>query len=230
MGATTILLLLFNSIDIPQVKPKENKVRSIKDITECSATKEQARGLDNQILTMIVKNNPNFLVPIKDLNVQALSSTFLYLQPAAKDSLNKAIQERGELLKINSAYRSIAQQQILYNHSKYNRCGIGIVARPGRSNHQSGLSIDIQDYNGWKSSLEKYGWKWFGAINPVHFDYIGSERKDISSLPARGFQQLWNLANPEDRIEVNGEWNAETEQRFNNSPVSGFDIQINIFD
>lgn len=237
LGIVITFLVILDNIKPPQVIPEKNKSKliennskRIKDITGCSTSKNQVRNLDNQILTMVVKNNPTFIVPIKDLNIVEVSSTFLYLQPVAKESLRKAIEERGQSLRINSAYRSITQQQILYNHSRNGRCGVALVARPGRSKHQSGLAIDIKDHVGWRPYLEKYGWRWFGLADPVHFDYVGNGRKDISFLPALGFQQLWNLANPEDQIEVNGLWGAEMELRFNNSPVSGFDVQINIFD
>jgi hypothetical protein len=44
--------------------------------------------------------------------------------------------------------RTIAQQLILFQQAQANRCGITIAAEPGKSNHQSGLALDIEDHAG----------------------------------------------------------------------------------
>ena len=51
-------------------------------------------------------------------------------------------------------------------------CGISLAASPGRSNHESGLAIDINDALAWKSALESNNFKYFGSSDPVHYDYL----------------------------------------------------------
>ena len=76
-------------------------------------------------------------------------------KPQAKQALQQAINDRGIPMKVNSAYRTIAQQLLLYNDRSNNS---NPVAPPGTSNHQTGLAIDIEDPRGWESYLIRYGW------------------------------------------------------------------------
>ena len=48
-------------------------------------------------------------------------------------------------MSINSAFRTVAQQYLLYAWYKQGRCGIGLAATPGNSNHEQGLAVDIED-------------------------------------------------------------------------------------
>ncbi|NEQ88897.1 MAG: peptidoglycan-binding protein [Moorea sp. SIO2I5] len=196
----------------------------VKDITTCSLSKGMAEvhGLDQQLIDRLNILRPNSLVSFEDLNVEMDGATWPYLQPAAKQALQQAIDERGIRLVVASAYRTIAQQLVLWNLPRDERCRIPIAARPSRSNHQSGLALDIRDYQGWKPFLEKYGWRWLGPKDAPHFDYVGANTRDIRANSVRAFQQLWNLNNPTDRIIEDGIYNAVTEQRLNNSPVDGF--------
>lgn len=180
------------------------------------------KGLDLQIIAKMNAVLPNALASIADLNISAGPAVHAYLQPAAKEALRKAIADRGQPLSMNSGYRTIAQQLMLYNHSLRRRCGISIAARPGRSNHQSGLAMDINDAPGWKPYLERYGWRWFGSRDRVHFDYVGSGARDIRSVAIKAFQSLWNENNPNDSIGADGAYGPATEARLNQSPISGF--------
>ncbi|OLT60413.1 M15 family metallopeptidase [Moorena bouillonii] len=196
----------------------------VKDVTTCLFSKGigKVRGLDQQLINRLNVLRPNSLVSFKDLNLDIEGATLPYLQPAAKQALQQAIDERGESLVVASAYRTIADQIILYNHYRNRRCEIPIAARPPRSNHQSGIALDIRDDQGWRPFLVKYGWRWLGAADSQHFDYVGGNTIDIRDYSVRAFQQLWNLNNPTDRIKQDGIYNAETELRLNNSPVDGF--------
>lgn len=200
-----------------------NKNLLLQEITSCGASKDAVRELDNQIFLKMLEIAPDALVSLDDLNIEGSNYTYLYLQPQAKEALKKAVQEHGQKLQVNSAYRSITSQQILFNHAKNNRCGIIVAAPPGHSNHQSGLAIDINDANDWKPYLEKYGWR-FSPNDSVHFDYIGSGTQDISKVPILAFQKLWNITHPNDKIIENGLYDSVTENRMNKSPVDGFQI------
>lgn len=191
----------------------------LKNVTSCST--HIANGLSKQLVLEMNRIAPNSLVDFRDLDVKPSSdAAFLLLQPEAKSALRKAIRSRGKTLGVNSDYRTIAQQLILYNGYRSKRCpSITSAAPPGSSNHQSGLALDVSDHNGWRPHLEKFGWKWFGDRDDVHFDYPGRSLKHLSIL---AFQRLWNRKNPKDKIDEDGQYGTQTEVRLNNSPVSGF--------
>lgn len=179
-----------------------------------------ANGLSQQLIHQMNIVLPNALVSFDELNVELGEAAFPYLQPPAKDALRKAIEERGMRMSVNSAYRTIVQQLLL---RKWGRpCGYGIVAPPGKSNHQSGLALDINDHRGWEPYLEKYGWRWFGPKDEPHFDYVGKGTKDIRGTAMLAFQKLWNKNNPNDKIGEDSEYGSQTESRLNQSSVKGF--------
>ncbi|MGB7443808.1 MAG: peptidoglycan-binding protein [Coleofasciculaceae cyanobacterium] len=195
----------------------------LKDVTSCSTV--VVRALDRQIIQEMNSIRPGILVSFADLNVNLDESVWPYLQPAAKRMLERAIKMAGQRMTINSAYRTIAQQQILYNHYlNGRRCGIQLAAQPPRSNHQSGLAIDTPYPGFWMTYLQRNDWRWLGRADRVHFDYKGFFRTNLSSLGVLAFQRLWNRYNPNDRISEDGAWGGQTQTRLNNSLVSGFQI------
>lgn len=183
-----------------------------------------ANGLSQQIIDEMNGIMPNVLMRFDNFNVQLGAAVFPYLQRPAQEALGRAIRDRGTTMRINSAYRTIAQQLILFNHSQSRRCGITIAARPGRSNHQSGLAIDINDAQGWKPYLERYGWKWLGRHDPPHFDYVRGGTRDIRSLAVLAFQKLWNKNNINDLIVEDSMYGAQVEARLNKAPIEGFGV------
>ena len=75
----------------------------------------------------------------------------------------------------SSGFRSMALQECLAAHG----CGWsgGAVAPPGTSNHQLGLAIDVEDptfYSWMRSNSEKFGYKWYGPGDSVHFSPTGN--------------------------------------------------------
>ncbi|NJO39601.1 MAG: hypothetical protein HC769_15180 [Cyanobacteria bacterium CRU_2_1] len=192
----------------------------VKDINSCPT--KSVRELDRQLLYKMRETESNALARFDDLNVDVGESVWAYLQPAAKAALEKAIRDRGIRLFINSAYRTIAQQLILYNQYKTGRCGIEIAAPPGGSNHQSGLAIDIEDPEGWLPYLERYGWQWLGNSDRVHFDFVGNGIQDIRALAIEAFQKLWNENNSTHFLKVDGVYGPMTEAHLNSAPAEGF--------
>ncbi|MFN6569242.1 M15 family metallopeptidase [Dendronalium sp. ChiSLP03b] len=206
----------------PQKIPTATVSGLTPEITGCNVG-EKVRGLDRQIIFIMQRENPTSLVSFIDIDAELnKNSTFPLLQPAAKKALGQAIRKRTKKLIINAAYRSITSQLLLHNYSKQEQCGIIIAAIPGKSNHQTGLAIDIEDFTGWRSYLEAEGWRWLGPVDPVHFDFVGSRISDIKELPIKSFQKLWNLNNPEDKLPENGIYDSETEKRLNQAPPDGF--------
>lgn len=125
---------------------------------------------------------------------------------------------------INSAFRTVAQQYLLYAWYQQGRCGIGLAAIPGNSNHEQGLAVDIDDNGGWNSYMTKQGFQWFGNADPVHFDYVGGGAVNQKGFDVEAFQRLWNRNHANDTIAVDGSYGPETEKRLVQSPIGGFKI------
>lgn len=136
-----------------------------------------------------------------------------YLQASARDAVHRVV-DGGTSLTINSAFRTLADQYVLYHSG-----GCGLAARPGSSNHQSGRAIDVSSYARVRSALESAGCTWLGSRDPVHFDCPGS---DLRSDAILAFQRLWNVNNPGDLIAEDGAYGPQTESRLGRTPAAGF--------
>ena len=152
----------------------------------------------------------------------------LYLQSGAKETLRAALRagiKQNPTLKmtISSAYRTVAQQHILYQVYQRDSKLIPLAAKPGNSNHENGLAIDISNYNVWKPYLLAAGWQWIGAKDPVHF-FENNGRTDVDDLGVKAFQSLWNRYNPNDLMTVDGKFGAQTGAKMDRCPIGGFSI------
>ncbi|HEY9644587.1 MAG TPA: peptidoglycan-binding protein, partial [Coleofasciculaceae cyanobacterium] len=175
-------------------------------------------GLSQQLIYQLQLMLPDVFVSFDDLNVDLGEAAFPYVQASAKQALQKAIQDRGIKLLVNSSYRTIAQQMLLYN-DRFNNPNP--VAPPGTSNHQTGLAIDIEDPRGWEPFLMRYGWNPLPG-DPPHFNYEGGGTIDIRSKSILAFQKLWNKNNPNEKISEDGGFGPQTESALNRSPAKGF--------
>ncbi len=154
------------------------------------------------------------------------AAVFPYLQPAARDALYKAVAQRGQPIMITSAYRTVAQQRLLWLQLDRGICGRTRVATPGTSNHEGGLALDVADPDGWKPYLESYGWKKLvSTTDLVHFDFWGGGTVNgIGKIGVQAFQRLWNKHNPTDPIAEDGSFGPQTGLRLDNSPAEGFPL------
>ncbi len=177
-------------------------------------------GLSQQLIYQINLIVPNALVSFDDLNVDLGNAAFPYVPPAGKEALRKAIAKRGQTMKVNSAYRTLAQQLLLFNNRFNND---NPVAAPGTSNHQSGLALDIEDRDGWERFLSPLGWEPLDG-DPPHVDYRGPGARDLRQTTILAFQILWNKNHPNDQLDEDGEFGPNTEAALNKSPSTGFDI------
>ena len=156
-------------------------------------------------------------------NVSYGSGAFPYLEKPARDQLVASLDaHKTTHMTINSMLRTIAQQYLLYRWGSANRCGINVVAKPGNSNHETGLAMDIGESSTWRSSLQGHGFKWFGSSDAMHYDYTGSGSVSHKGLDVKAFQRLWNANHPTDKISVDGGWGPQTEARMKKAPAAGF--------
>ena len=147
-------------------------------------------ALSAQLIEEINCLRPNTLRDFTGPNMSLGPAVWPFLQGDGPEDLAAAIDARGQTIQINSALRTLPQQYLLYRWHQQGRCNIRAAARPGRSRHESGLAIDISNNSAWRTSLANQRFDWFGAGDPVHFDYIGGNTTDLAGLSILAFQQL----------------------------------------
>lgn len=104
-----------------------------------------ALGLTRQIANKLTQMGHTF----KTLNATVIHCSnpcFNQLQAAAADALARAAESKRDYITLNSAFRSSAQQFLLYNWYQKRQCGIQIAAKPGTSNHEGGRAIDTSSF------------------------------------------------------------------------------------
>ncbi len=94
----------------------------------------------------------------------------------AYNAMYAAAKKSGITLKVNSGFRSMAQQQHLYN--LYIQGKGNLAAKPGYSNHQGGIAVDIQvgatsssAYKWLAANAHKYGFKRTVPSEPWHWEF-----------------------------------------------------------
>jgi hypothetical protein len=203
------------------------------DRSACST--EVVKGLSEQIIAEEGCLRPNAFqrLPDKLAATTVEDVVFPYLAAPAHEALVAAIESaRREPIKLNSMLRTIAQQYLLYHWYKRGRCHIKLAASPGSSNHQSGLAIDIQQPGRWKNRLSRFGFRWMGAKDKWHFDFVGRDPKEKAAvkrlsevhagLDVRAFQRLWNKNHPDESVGESGTFDERTEAALRRAPVGGF--------
>ena len=123
---------------------------------------------------------------------------------------------------MNSAFRTVAQQYLLY---RWFAAGRAAASRPRRrrvrSNHESGRAVDLANYSSRDlGDGESHGWSHDVPGDPVHFDHLSSP--DIRGKDVLAFQRLWNRNHPADKISEDGAYGPQTEARLRASPATGF--------
>ncbi|NUP06261.1 MAG: hypothetical protein HOW73_09400 [Polyangiaceae bacterium] len=196
--------------------------RTVGEAAARSCTTSTIDGLSRQIVqqSRCVDEDAFVALPRRP-NLAAAPHVFLYFNRTARDALVKVLDsQRGKTMKIQSALRTVAQQYMLRRWSTQKRCGIKMATPPGQSNHETGLALDISEPGQWRAALKSQGFRWLGAMDPVHFDYTRAPKG--SAVDVIAFQQLWNRNHPDDKIAENGRYTAETEKRIAMSPAGGF--------
>ncbi len=197
--------------------------------TECETS--SVRGLDTQLIHQVNLIKPGLLVRIDDIpQLQLGGSVHPWVQKGMRDCLVRLFKRYPDLsLKVNSAYRTIVGQALLFSHGQAKRCGIDIVAPPGASNHNNASSFDLENWNDEHENvpiieiMEDFGFGWLGRRvkkDPMHFDCIACI--DMRSISIKAFQQLHNLANPQDKLAIDGDYGQLVASRLRNAPIEGF--------
>lgn len=145
-----------------------------------------------------------------------------YLQTDAHNALASATSSVNDFITLNSAYRSSAQQYLLYNWFQKKQCNIPLAAKPGTSNHEGGLAVDTNSYSFWRPILQGFSWVWLGSRDPFHFDYTGGGVSGVPRESLRAFQRLWNRNNPGDTILEDGLFGDQTADRLSKAPCDGW--------
>ncbi len=149
------------------------------------------------------------------------SAVLPFLHTDAVTALKKVAAETGHV-EINSAFRTVAAQYLLYRWYEAGRCGIAIAAKPGTSNHESARAVDLADWSSDEHAMAEHGWAHDVAGDVVHFDHLASP--DLSGMDVHAFQRLWNRNHPHDRIAEDGEYGPQTAARLLESPAAGFAV------
>jgi len=179
-------------------------------------------GLSKQIADEVGCVNPTGLTKFAaGGNLQITSNAVLpYLSAAGAQDLEDVAQ--GRIVQVNSAFRTVAQQYLLYRWNQLGRCGITAAATPGRSNHESGRALDINNYSVLVGAMATQGWAHDVPGDPVHFDHLSSP--DIRGRDVAAFQRLWNKNHADDKIAEDGAYGPATEARLRMAPSEGFPI------
>ena len=179
-------------------------------------------GLSKQIADEVGCLTPGGLVKFSSsANLRFTSNAVLpYLHLAAKDDLEKVAATR--VVQVNSAFRTVAQQYLLYRWYQLGRCGIPAAAPPGTSNHEGGRAMDLQNYSALISPMSARGWAHNVPGDDVHFEHLSSP--DQRGRDVRAFQRLWNRNNANDKIAEDGAYGPATEARLRAAPATGFPL------
>lgn len=211
----------------PAATPAKGTVEDAIARGGCSS--DAVRGLSLQILEELsrcVKADMMVQVPGGGA-LDTASTPNPYLEKPAAEALVRAVNRRkGARLHVNHMFRTVAQQYFISRIGPRPECGIKAWARPGASNHETGLALDVKDAAAWREALEAEGFRWLGSKDPVHYDYVGAGAVDLRGQDVLAFQRLWNRNHPEDKIAEDGKYGGDTEARLKKAPANGFAIGV----
>ena len=128
------------------------------------------------------------------LNPSTMKAWERAVAAAAKDGVNLP-------MSVTSSYRSAKQQQELIDRAAAGDPNVMTPAPVGLSPHGQGWAVDINFYskaNEWmRENGSKYGFKWQGEKDPVHFDFWNNEPNDKWLQPGNRDWIANNIAAPE---------------------------------
>lgn len=224
MASLVALALSACAADEPDVHGAENTAgddaigvaRSGLSLSELAAmvgcTTAGTEGLSGQLIEEMLCLSEGRLVRFDHPSIELTSSrVHPYLSPAGRDMIMRVADRT--TVRLNSTLRTIAEQYVLYD-------GCSVAAEPGRSNHETGRAIDVDNYASIGSILTSEGFTHpLPDSDPVHYEAPGD---DLRNLSVMSFQRIWNVNHPEDRIAEDGVTGPMTLGRLERSPAEGF--------
>ncbi len=218
--AVPIALLPGCALDSEPATSQVASNSTVADYTSSGCSTSVVIGLSRQISDEIACEHPGGLTsfaPGGNLTITN-NSVLPYLAAGAKSDLMS--EAASHSVQVNSAFRTIAQQYLLYRWYLNGRCGISAAATVGKSNHESGRALDLANWSSVVTSMSAHGWKHDVPGDSVHFDHTSSP--DIRGQDVLAFQKLWNRNHPADQIAEDGDYGPQTESRLRQSPATGF--------
>jgi hypothetical protein len=193
---------------------------SVNSALSGSCSTSSVRGLAVQIAREVDCTWPSSLVKFSPTSKITFTSSAVlpFLHGSAKNDLTAVATNNP--LRVNSGYRTVVQQYLLYRWYRAGRCGIAAAALPGSSNHESGRAIDLANWSTRVSAMRAHHWAHDVPGDSVHFDHLTSP--DNRGLDVRAFQRLWNRNHPNDKIAVDGDYGPATAARLKAAPAGGF--------
>jgi hypothetical protein len=218
-----VALLLVGCADEPALGIVRSEA-SVGDFEDTTCSTAVVVGLSQQVAEEVDCLMPGQMVRVEEQDGIVFNGAAVlpYLDAEARDDLYAAAVAGGRELRINSAFRSVVQQYLLRTWFEQGRCGIAAAAQPGRSNHEGGRAIDVDNWDEWVEDLPAHGWLHDVPGDDVHFDHVASP--DIRGADVLAFQRLWNRNNPDDLIAEDGDYGPQTAARIAISPSEGFPI------
>ncbi|MSP25245.1 MAG: hypothetical protein EXR75_08790 [Myxococcales bacterium] len=215
--------------------PQDTLPKTVADVladnTIC--TTDAVRALSEEIIAEANCLRPGTYVKLSESERTVFAeAVFPYLLEPARDALVLALATRKGKLTLSSMLRTVAQQYLLHEWYKAGRCGIKLAAEPGRSNHQSGLAIDVANPEKWRVPLTARGFRWLGKKDRWHFDFVGRARAEknaakrlapeLAGLDVKAFQRLHNLNAPTADLAETGDFDEATADALRRAPALGF--------
>ena len=211
-----------NADAMPREWSDSETVQAFVETAPCTTT--VVHPLSMQLLDELECLNPGTMDSIDSYpEIDLGRGAFPVIQRAAAEHLAMAAAAAGGLT-LNSSLRTIAQQYLLYEWFLRGKCDISLAAKPGTSNHESGLAVDVAEKGNVQEAMQTHGFEWFGSRDAVHYDYVGDDAIDLRRLSVKAFQRLWNLNVPENPVEVDGVFGEQTQARLSVTPADGFPL------
>ena len=141
---------------------------------------------------------------------------------AWKKAVNAAAKDGVDLpSSVTSSFRSPEQQQALLDAAAAGDRNVMTPAAVGQSPHGQGWAVDIDYYskaNEWmRNNGSKFGFKWQGEADPVHFDFWNNEPNNKWLQPGN---TDW-MPNSKDMDPVGKKSSSQTQMPSSTSPSNG---------
>ena len=208
----------------PDPEPVVQPAYKVQQAVDSQCSTGAVKGLSVQLLDQMNCLSPGIMKSFAGNDAIKYSATvFPFQQGPATETLVSVVSGGGTLT-VNSALRTLPQQYLLYQWYVRGLCNANLAAKPGASNHNGGLAIDINDSGTWRTRLRNRSYIDNVSGEAWHFYYSGAGGRDVRSLSVLAFQKLWNRNYPNEPIDEDGIYGPQTEGALKRAPAEGFAI------